>query len=202
MHRVPASRPPPSGKPSIRRANSAQATKQVATAKIGLAAAAARGEAAKVEWVTSGEVIPAKTLAGVWGLTPKALRLAADLGEVFAVVVKRQRYFPKEFLELNREEVGAVSKALGSLSPSEKLIFWKRPHGALGGKTVLQLLGGKKDDAQLGRVTQLAQAWAAEAQAESKVCAQGELDALLAQITPENQHGLVLEGGTGPSEAW
>lgn len=153
--------------PSIRRAHAVRAAKPAAPAKTGLAAAVTRGEAAKVEWVKSGEVIPAKTLADVWGLTPQALGPAADRGEVFAIVVKRQRYYPKEFLELNREEVGVVSKALGRLSPSEKLIFWKRPHGALGGKTVLQLLSGKKDDAQLGRVSQLAQAWAAQAQAET-----------------------------------
>lgn len=155
--------------PSVRRAYTARAATPAVPANAGLAAAVARGEAAKVEWVSSGEVVPAKTLAEVWGLTPQALGPAAERGEVFAVVVKRQRYFPKEFLELDRDDVGAVSKALGSLSPAEKLVFWKRPHGSLGGKTVLQLLTGKKDGAQLGRVIRLARAWAAEAQAETDV---------------------------------
>lgn len=151
--------------PGVRQAKAVRAAKKAAPAKTGLAAAVARGEAAKVEWVKSGEVIPAKMLAAVWGLTPQALGPAAGRGEVFAVVVKRQRYYPKEFLELHREDVGAVSKALGNLSPSEKLVFWKQAHGALGGKTVLQSLSGKKDGAQLERIKQLARTWAAEAHA-------------------------------------
>lgn len=139
--------------------------KETPASTTGFAAAVARGEAARVEWVNSGEVIPAKTLADKWGLTPQALGPAAERGEVFAVVVKRQRYYPKEFLDLDRTAVGAVSKALGSLTPAEKLIFWKRPHGALGGKTVHQVLTA----GQLDRAAQLAQAWAAEAHAGSNV---------------------------------
>jgi hypothetical protein len=135
----------------------------------GLAAAVARGEAAKVGWVSSGEVVPARTLAEKWGLTPQALGPAAARGEVFAIVVQRQRYFPKEFLELNRNDVGTVSKSLGDLSPEEKLVFWKRPHGALAGNTVFELLSSKKNGAQLLRVAQLAQSWAAQAHAENDV---------------------------------
>lgn len=153
----------------IRRAKAARVESQAATTRTGLAAAVAQGEAAKLEWVNSGEVISAKTLADAWGLTPQALGPASARGEVFAIVVKSHRYYPNEFLELNRDDVGAVCKALGRLSPSEKLIFWKRPHGALGGKTVLQSLAGKKSDAQLARVTRLAQAWAAEANADTDV---------------------------------
>lgn len=131
----------------------------------GLAAAVARGEAAKVEWVQSGEVIPAQMLADVWGLTPQALGPAAERGEVFAVVVKRQRYYPREFLDLDRQDVGAVCKALGNLSPAEKLVFWKRPHGALKGKTVFAALTDARDADRLRRVEVLARAWADEAHA-------------------------------------
>ena len=134
----------------------------------GLAAAVARGEAAKLDWVSSGEVIPAKTLAYQLGLTPQALGPAAERGEVFALVVKRQRYFPKEFLELDRDVVASVSQALGHISPAEKLVFWKRPHGALGGKTVLQVLTGPKSASMLARVEQLAKAWAADTQARKQ----------------------------------
>jgi hypothetical protein len=132
----------------------------------GLAAALVRGEAARVEWVQSGEVVPARTLAQKWGLTPQALGPAADRGEIFAVVVKNQRFYPKEFLELSRDEVGMVSKSLGEISPEEKLVFWKRPHGALGGKTIYQVLSGGSEAPQLARVAQLARAWADEAKAE------------------------------------
>jgi hypothetical protein len=132
--------------------------------RLGTTAALGRGEAAKVEWVRSGEVVPARTLADTWGLTPQALGPAAERGEVFAVVVKRQRYFPKEFLDLDRNDVSAVSKSLCRLGSEEKLIFWKRPHGALGGRTVFDVLS-TKDGQQLARVVRLAQSWAAQADA-------------------------------------
>eukprot|EP01136_Pigoraptor_vietnamica_P010299 Opistho-1_new@47772 len=106
----------------------------------GLSVPVARGEAAKLAWITSGEVVSAKKLAEVWDLTPQALGPAAERGDVFAVMVKRLRYYPKEFLELSREDVGAVTRALGELSPEQKLVFWKRQHGALAGKTVLEAL--------------------------------------------------------------
>ena len=124
------------------------------------------GEAAKVDWMRSGEVVSAKVLADRWGLTPQALGPAAERGEVFAVVVKRHRYYPKEFLDLGRDDVSAVCRALGRMSPEEKLIFWKRPHGALAGKTVVDALNNQAGP-RLSRVVQLAQSWAAQAVADA-----------------------------------
>jgi hypothetical protein len=147
----------------------AKAPQKAPAATTGLAAAVGRGESAKLAWLNSGEVVPAKTLADRWGLTPQALGPAAARGEVFAVVVQRHRYYPKEFLELGRSDVGTVSKLLGDLSPEEKLVFWKRRHGALGGKTVFELLSSKKNGPQLLRVAQLARSWAAQAHAEDDV---------------------------------
>jgi hypothetical protein len=129
----------------------------------GAAGPAARGEAARLEWVTSGEVIPAKTLAHAWGVTPQALGPAAKRGHLFAVVIKGQRYYPKEFLVLDRDDVATVCKQLEPLTASEKLFFWKQPHGALEGRTVAEALGDRKDGAQLLRVAQLANAKAAQA---------------------------------------
>lgn len=158
-----AERPRARREPSRRHVKAAPAAERASSSKTVLAAAVAQGEAAKVAWVASGEVVSAKTLADAWGLTPQALGPAAARNELFAIVFKGRRYYPREFLVLNRDDVSAVSKALGSLPPSEKLIFWKRAHGALGGKTVLQVLHGQNDGRQLGRVARLAQAWAAEA---------------------------------------
>jgi hypothetical protein len=45
--------------------------------------AAARGEAARVQWVKDGLVVPGEQLAQAWGLTRQALAPAADRGEVF-----------------------------------------------------------------------------------------------------------------------
>lgn len=73
--------------------------------------------------------------------------------------VGNRLYYPKAFLELDREAVAAICRALGDLGPSEKLVFWLRNHGALAGKSVAGAL-----DAGMGvaRVARLAAAWARE----------------------------------------
>ncbi len=142
-----------------------QLSEPAKAAPAGLTGALARGEAAKVHWVAAGEVVSARALGDQWGLTPQALGPAANRGEVFAIMVKNQRYYPREFLELERDAVSAVTRALGDLSAAEKLVFWKRPHGALGGKTVAQSLSASQDAARLARATELARTWAHEAHA-------------------------------------
>ena len=42
--------------------------------------------------------------------------------------------YPREFLSMDRADVGAIGRALGHLVGSENLIFWLRDRGALGGK--------------------------------------------------------------------
>jgi len=129
----------------------------------GLEASIARGEAAKLQWVRTGEVVPARELADRWGLTPQALGPASARGEIFAVVIKRQRFYPREFLELDRDTVSKVTQALGELSPAQKLVFWKRNHGALGGKTVLDAIVRSPSADGVTRIVSLAREWAAEA---------------------------------------
>lgn len=131
----------------------------------GLSGAERRGEAARLAWVVDGDVVPAKELADAWGLTPQALGPAEKRGELFSVVVKRQRYYPREFLDLDREDVATVCKMLVPLDSTEKLFFWKRPHGALGGKTAHQALSAKKDGREFLKVAQLAAAHSAQARA-------------------------------------
>lgn len=96
----------------------------------GVAGATARGKASRRAWVADGEVVTARALADAWGLTTRALRLAERRGEVFAVVVSRRRYYPSEFVKVARDEVAAICTALGPMQPVEKLVFWKRQHGA------------------------------------------------------------------------
>jgi len=129
-----------------------------ATPLAGLAAARARGEAAKVRWVQTGEVVTAKALADAWGLTPQALGPAAKRGEVFSVQVKNQRYYPSEFLRLHRQDVATVCEQLEGMEPAEKLVFWKRRHGALGGRTLTECLEDQTGGSQLQRIVRLAQA--------------------------------------------
>ena len=125
----------------------------------GLAGATARGEAARVQWVKDGLVVPGEQLAQAWGLTRQALAPAADRGEVFAVKIGNRLYYPQAFLGLDRGAVTSVCRALGDLGASEKLTFWLREHGALGGKGV-----GAALDAGVAvvKVERLAAAWARE----------------------------------------
>jgi hypothetical protein len=112
-----------------------------------------------VNLVVAGELIPAEHLANAWGLTRQALSAAAQRGEVSVVKVSNRVYCPAVFLALPRESVSQLCRALGSMEPMEKFIFWTREHGALGGKTVAAALESGRP---LGRVVQLAQAWALE----------------------------------------
>ncbi len=125
----------------------------------GLAAATARGEAARVQWVKAGLVVPGEQLAQAWGLTRQALAPAADRGEVFAVKVGNRLYYPQAFLGMDRETVAAICRALGGLGASEKLMFWLRDHGALAGKSVAAALDA---GVAVAKVERLAEAWARE----------------------------------------
>ena len=132
---------------------------QHAQATGGLAGAAARGEAARVQWVKAGLVVPGEQLAHAWGLTRQALAPAADRGEVFAVKVGNRLYYPQAFLGMDRETVAAICRALGDLGTSEKLVFWLRDHGALAGKSVAAAL---EAGVAVAKVERLAKAWARE----------------------------------------
>jgi hypothetical protein len=125
----------------------------------GLAGATARGEAARVQWVKEGLVVPGEQLAQAWGLTRQALAPAADRGEVFAVKIGNRLYYPQAFLALDREAVAKVCRALGDIGASEKLMFWLREHGALGGKGVAAALDA---GVALAKVERLATAWVRE----------------------------------------
>lgn len=120
-------------------------------------------------WVSEGELVPAKLLAHAWGAKALELRAAEKRGELFSVVLDRRRYYPCEFLSLGRGEVATVCRLLNPLESMEKLVFWKRRHGALRGRTVLAALGTKEDSSRLKRVTGLARAVAAQARADAEM---------------------------------
>lgn len=135
------------------------ATPSPALARGGLAGATARGEAARVQWVKDGLVVSGEQLAHSWGLTRQALAPAAERGEVFAVKIGNRLYYPQAFLDLDRETVATVCRALGDLGASEKLMFWLREHGALGGRGIAVALDA---GVAVAKVERLAAAWARE----------------------------------------
>ena len=142
----------------VHTAGASAASPQVPVAA-GLAGAVARGEAARVQWVKDGLVVPGEQLAHAWGLTRQALAPAADRGELFAVKVGNRLYYPRAFLDLDRDAVATVCRSLGQLGPSEKLMFWLRLHGALAGKSVTAAL---EAGVPVARVARVAAAWARE----------------------------------------
>ncbi len=147
----------PSAPRGARKTQAAATSTARSQAAGGLAGAAARGEAARVQWVKDGLVVPGEQLAQAWGLTRQALAPAAQRGEVFSVKVGNRLYYPRSFLVLDRETVATVCRALGALGPSEKLMFWLRDHGALAGKSVAAAL---EAGIALAKIERLAAAWA------------------------------------------
>ena len=145
---------------SPRSAHTAQpATRSADLGATGFAGATARGEAARVQWIRDGLVVPGEQLAQAWGLTRQALAPAAERGEVFALKIGNRLYYPQAFLSQDRETVARVCRALGDIAPSEKLMFWLRDHGALAGKSVT---GALENGTSVARVERLATAWARE----------------------------------------
>jgi len=143
----------------VAHAKSSTKDDQHARATGGLAGATARGEAARVQWVKLGLVVPGEQLAQAWGLTRQALAPAADRGEIFAVKVGNRLYYPQAFLGMDRETVATICRALGDLGASEKLMFWLRDHGTLAGKSVAVAL---ESGIPVSKLQRLAAAWARE----------------------------------------
>ena len=147
------------GRARVAHTKSSSTDNEKSQATGGLAGATARGEAARVQWVKDGLVVPGEQLAQAWGLTRQALAPAAERGDVFAVKVGNRLFYPRAFLGMDREAVAAICRALGSLGASEKLMFWLRDHGALAGKSVAAAL---EAGISLAKVERLASAWARE----------------------------------------
>ena len=133
--------------------------KDQGSARGGLVAAQARGAAARARWIDEGLVVPGPQLAQAWGIPQQTLATATASGEVISIAIDGSEYFPKALLSLDRLTAGEICRALRQLQDTEKLMFWLRDHGALGGRSVAAALGAGTPTA---KVTALAEAWARE----------------------------------------
>lgn len=124
----------------------------------GLGAAALRGQEAVARWIEEGTLMASAEFAQAWGISRQALDQAVERGELFSMKLGNKRFYPRELLRLDRPTVARVCKALGEASAAEKLVFWLRQHGGLGGVSAVDAAVAGKTD----RVVQLAQAWAEE----------------------------------------
>lgn len=128
----------------------------------GLCAAIARGQDARRAWVADGEVVTPSALAVHWRTSTRTVQRELRCEQIFGVQIDGVTYVVAEFLKVDRLLAIAVSSALRGLSPETKLAFWKRAHGALGGRTVCEILESERPVPALARVTELAQAWVNE----------------------------------------
>lgn len=128
----------------------------------GLCAAIAEGRAARRAWVADGEVVTQSALAVHWRTSTRTVQRELRREQIFGFHIDGQTYVIAEFLRVDRLMAIAVSSALRGLSPETKLVFWKRSHGALGGRTVCEILESERPVPALARVTELAQAWVTE----------------------------------------
>ncbi|MDO9316168.1 MAG: hypothetical protein Q7T97_16665 [Burkholderiaceae bacterium] len=121
--------------------------------------ARARGAATLGSWTQDGTLIVPSQLAQAWGLGAQALETAIQRGDIFEVWVNESPYVPAVLIPLGVQLASKLCKALKIQPGSEKLIFLLRPHGGLGGKTVVQAL---QSGARLSRIEELADAWAGQ----------------------------------------
>lgn len=128
-------------------------------ARGGLVAAQARGAAARARWIEEGLVVPGPRLAQAWGISTEALSMAIASGEVVIIDIDGTLYFPKALLFMDRLTASTICRSLRNLQDTEKLMFWLRDHGTLGGRNVAAALDAGTPTA---KVAQLAEAWARE----------------------------------------
>jgi hypothetical protein len=118
--------------------------------------AAARGEARLVKWSRDGTLVDGKRLADAWGMTRQGLDKARERGDIFSVRVGGLHYYPEQAEHFTRADLAQVNRALGGIDPNSKLIFLKRQHGALGGRTPAEAT----EAGHLADVLRLARDWA------------------------------------------
>lgn len=114
-----------------------------------------RGANRLTRWTQDGTLIAPEQLANAWGEGLQAIQAAVRRGDLFEVWVNEAPYFAAACVDLGIEQTAKICQALGQQKPSTKLIFLKRAHGGLGGKTVVQAL---QSGTPMGDIEALAEA--------------------------------------------
>lgn len=122
----------------------------------GLEGAIAKGVAAKEAWVRDGLLVSRELLPQRWDVSLEEIEAMVARGELFELKVGGHMRMPAVFLELPRDLVAEVNRALAEAGAdaASAFVFWHRKHGALGGRTVvdaIRSLGGPYKVAQLAR---------------------------------------------------
>lgn len=122
----------------LSRATERLRSRGVGAERTSLQVEANRGEQARQQWISDGLVVPSSVLAKAWGRTRQALDQAVRRGELFSIGIRNRNWYLAVFQALVAADVAKVCRELRHLSEAEQLVFWLRPHGALGGATVEQ----------------------------------------------------------------
>lgn len=124
-----------SGRSSGRKAKPARELK-------GLQGAIARGRAAKEAWVRDGLLVSREVLARRWRVAVEEIAQMVARGELFELEVAGQQWVPAVFLEVPRDAVIEVNRALAAarVDAAEAFVLWHRKHGALAGRTTAELV--------------------------------------------------------------
>lgn len=116
------------------------------------------GKRVREEWVHDGLLVSSTALSAAWGCSHQGLSQAAKRGDMFAVKVGKNLYFPSVFKSLDADAVKAVCSQLKGDDSVAKFIFWNKTHGGLDGLAPADAIKARQCD----KVVRLAQAWSTE----------------------------------------
>lgn len=111
-----------------------------------------------MQWTQDGTLVAAGELARHWGITPRNLASEAGKDRLLLPKIRGRRWAPRGYLDLAREDVARVSKALEGVPASSQLIFWLREHGGLGGLPPARAIR----NGELETTLRIAISWAAD----------------------------------------
>lgn len=110
------------------------------------AALEARSAAARQRWIDEGLLVGSTELKNAWHRSRQALEQAVERGELFSLKINGRRWYPARFTQIDPEQVKAVCSLMKNIDPESQFIFWMRPQGNLGGRTIADAL--KNGDVQ------------------------------------------------------
>jgi len=100
----------------------------------------ARGAQRLVMWTVDGTLVSLSVAAQAWQLSQDDVVAAAGRGDVFEIWIKDSPYIPAVLIELGPQQSAQICSTLEGQSAISKLVFLKRSHGGLGGRTITEAL--------------------------------------------------------------
>lgn len=102
--------------------------------------AKARGAQRLVAWTIDGTLVSLPEAAQAWQLSLDDFVAAVGRGDVFEVWLKDSPYIPAVLIDLGPQQSAQICSTLEGQSAISKLVFLKRSHGGLGGRTITEAL--------------------------------------------------------------